>query len=142
MLPTGVVEEGTGGSVRGSGWTVNYRFVAGAEGPELEFFASHKWTTDSLTRIRPDGVLERLGACQQFYLVGDPDAEREYVEGNRQFYEDAARRGLLDPAAGHTLINAYLRSGGSPPGESDASPYHVRATSRVRRGVVDGASPI
>jgi hypothetical protein len=78
-----------------NGWTINYQYGESEGTPYLECFASHRMTNDTLNRIYPDGREELVGYCQEFYLADSEQAEREYYQQNRQFYEDVRSKGLL-----------------------------------------------
>ena len=97
VLPEADLRERRGGSVAGRGWSINYRF--GVEGgvEYLEYFAAHRMTNDTLNRIYENGVKEVVGYCQVFYAADDPQAERDYTEHNRKFYDEVKSRGLLGP---------------------------------------------
>ena len=58
------------------------------------YFASHRMTNDTLNRIFANGRTELLGYCEELYVEGDKQAERDYHKHNRKFYEDVKRRGL------------------------------------------------
>jgi hypothetical protein len=94
-LPPGLTLDQPPASIFKNGWIINYRLVTEAGGEVLEFFASHRMTNDTLNRIYSDGREELVGSCQQFYLAGDPNAERNYLDHNRAFYETVKRRGLF-----------------------------------------------
>jgi hypothetical protein len=97
QLPAESLEKRKGGSLHGSGWTINYRFDTW-EGREcLEYFASHRMTNDTLNRIFADGSQELVGYCQEFFLADSPEAEREYYEHNRSFYALVKAMGLNEP---------------------------------------------
>lgn len=94
VLPTEGLNEQRRGSIVKNGWTINYQYGS-TEGVEyLEYFASHRMTNDSLNRIYADGREELLGYCQVFYTADNEQAERDYFEHNRQFYEEVKRKGL------------------------------------------------
>jgi len=51
-------------------------------------------TNDTLTRIYEDGTTEVVGYCQVFYQADDLQAEKEYLEHNRNFYNRVDELGL------------------------------------------------
>lgn len=95
VLPEASLREQTPGSISQSGWTINYRYGRDHDQPYLEYFATHRMTNDTLNRIYADGREELLGFCQEFYLAGDVQAQQQYYQHNRRFYEDVEKRGLL-----------------------------------------------
>jgi hypothetical protein len=105
--PTGEPQE-----LRGRGWWVSYRLDLDGDRPVLTYFAHHRMTDDELCRIDTEGRKEVLGAAQLFYVSGDPRAEQEYYEHNRDFYEQVERLGLGRGAPVAAAVNAYLRQGG------------------------------
>lgn len=44
-----------------------------------------------------NGEKEVVGYCQEFYVAGDPQAERDYSAHNQKFYEEVKSRGLPAP---------------------------------------------
>jgi hypothetical protein len=82
------------GSIHKEGWTIHYLFGSENGREYLEYFASHRMTNDTLNRINEDGATSLTGYCQEFFIAGDPQAEREYTEHNRAFYREVAEKGL------------------------------------------------
>jgi hypothetical protein len=81
-------------TLAGQGWTITYRLGLEQGQLYLDYFASHRMTNDTLSRIAEDGSHELLGYCQEFYLADNPEAEQAYYAHNRAFYDDVKRRGL------------------------------------------------
>jgi hypothetical protein len=96
-LPLDDLRNRRAGSIHQQGWTINYCFGRDGEREFLDYFASHRMTNDTLNRIWEDGTAELLGYCQEFYLAGDEEAKRAYLEHNRQFYQMVEEKGLGSP---------------------------------------------
>ena len=96
VLPEADLKERRKGSINKGGWSINYRF--GTEGglEYIEYFATHRMTNDTLNRIYENGKWEVVGYCQEFYVVGDPQAERDYFAHNSKFYEEVKSKGLFE----------------------------------------------
>ena len=101
------------GQIRQDGWSI--RFIRGVEdGREyIEYYATHRMTSDSHVRIWENGETEELDAIWPQYsyraeIPGDRErAHTEYLEHNRRVAAELAELGLY-PAGD---INAYLRTG-------------------------------
>jgi hypothetical protein len=94
VLPAESLTELRRGSIVRNGWTINYQYGNSEGICYLEYFASHRMTNDTLNRIYADGREELLGYCQEFYAADNDQAQQEYYQHNRQFYEEVKRRGL------------------------------------------------
>jgi len=94
VLPAESLTELRGGSIVSNGWTINYQYGSSEGIIYLDYFASHRMTNDTLNRIYADGREELLGYCQEFFEADNEQAEREYSQHNRQFYEEVKRKGL------------------------------------------------
>lgn len=94
VLPAEQLQEQRRGSIKQAGWTIHYHYITEDEGEHLDYFASHRMTNDTLNRISADGREEILGYCQEFYLANNAQAEREYTEHNRLFYEQVRKSGF------------------------------------------------
>ena len=95
QLPGADLEQRRKGTLRDQGWTINYRFDSDGTQEYIQYFASHRMTNDTLHIIYQDGTKALAGYCQEFYLAGDPQAEKEYHQHNRDFYAQVRELGLL-----------------------------------------------
>lgn len=106
---------GASGTITKDGWLIRYRVDADEAGdPVLEYYATHRMTSDSHVRIKADGSFEDLDAIRSMY-GWNPDrgesaeeARREYEEHNRRVAAELVEKGLY-PAGD---VNAFLRTGG------------------------------
>jgi hypothetical protein len=94
-LPEDVLEQRLPGSIQKKGWTINYRFDVVDGQPYIEYFASHRMTNDTLSRIYCDGRYELVDYCQEFYQAGNPESEKAYLEHNRNCYAKVKPPGLF-----------------------------------------------
>ena len=93
-LPEEDLHQRKRGRIQKNGWRINYHFTSRDGKEYLEYFSSHRMTNDTLTRIYEDGTSELIGCCQVFYKANDPQAEKEYFEHNRNFYNRVDELGL------------------------------------------------
>ena len=85
-LPEGTVEREEPGVIQGGGWTIRYVFGTDAEGPFLEFYATHRMTNDTRVRIYSSGEMKALEALETMYAY---DAK---IPGDRERAADESRR--------------------------------------------------
>ena len=107
------------------GWRIAFRVDADAAGsPSLEYYATHRMTSDSHVRIGADGREEQLDAIYEAYgfdpkVPGSEEAAREnYLKHNRMVAEQLREAGLYPGGD----INAYLRTGGEGEESHDDRP--------------------
>jgi len=93
-LPEEDLHQRKRGRIQKNGWSINYHFISSGGKEFIEYFSSHRMTNDTLTRIYEDGTTEVVGCCQVFYQADDPQAEKEYLEHNRNFYNRVDELGL------------------------------------------------
>ena len=93
-LPDEDLHQRKRGGIQKNGWSINYHFGSSDGKEYIEYFSGHRMTNDTLTRIYEDGTTELLGFCQVFYIADDPQAEKEYFEHNRNFYNRVDELGL------------------------------------------------
>jgi hypothetical protein len=117
------------------GWRITYRVDPDDAGaPSLEFYATHRMTSDSHERIWADGHLEHLDAIYEAYaydakVPGSEEAAREkYLQHNQAVARELRARGLYPEGD----INAYLRT--------DAAEVEVSPREPTSRGH-DGYPP-
>jgi hypothetical protein len=116
------------------GWRVSFRIDPDDSGaPALEFYATHRMTSDRHVRIWADGQSQQLEAIDEFYVFdpkqpGSEEASRRrYEEHNRKVAQELRERGLYP----HGDINAYLRTHGSDIDSSrrgDAEEHNVNGS--------------
>lgn len=118
-LPEGALERREPGLIRHGGWTIRFIFGADEDGSYLEYYATHRMTSDSRVRIYASGQSRELDAIWEAFVwdpkvPGDEDrARREYQEHNQRIGEELKELGLYPDGD----INAYLRTEGPPPEE-------------------------
>jgi hypothetical protein len=116
-LPDRAVERGEPGLVRGAGWTIRFIVGADGEGPYVEYYATHRMTSDSRARIYASGRVQELDAIWEAYVwdpktPGDEDrARRRYLDHNRRIAAELKELGLYPVGD----INAFLRTEAMPP---------------------------
>jgi hypothetical protein len=95
VLPVEQMHDQPRGTLQQAGWTIHFHYICADEDAYLDYFASHRMTNDTLNRIDASGHEEVLGYCQEFYLADNPQAEQDYREHNRRFYEQVRAYGFL-----------------------------------------------
>jgi hypothetical protein len=99
-------------------------FGSDAEGPYLEFYATHRMTNDSRVRIYSSGETKGLEALETMYaydakVPGDRErAARENRSRNLRITKELEERGLYPEGN----INAYLATHDVPLPERSSSP--------------------
>jgi hypothetical protein len=116
-VPPGVEAARARGTIHKRGWTIDYLFGEDGEGRYLEYYASHRMTTDSHERLYASGRIQDLDAIETMYFF-DPEvpgseenARRRNEEQNRIVAEELDQVGLYP----YGSINAYLATGKLPP---------------------------
>ena len=97
------------------GWHIRFRVDPDDAGmPSLEYYATHRMTSDEHVRIWADGHVESLDAIYEAYMYdakvpgSEEKAREEYLRHNRAVAEQLRERGLYPDGD----INAFLRTGG------------------------------
>jgi hypothetical protein len=115
---------GRRGEIRAQGWRITFRIDTDDAGaPSLEFYATHRMTSDRHMRIWGDGHEDELDAIYESYgydskVPGAEEAAREeYLRHNRMVTEQLVEAGLYPDGD----INAYLRTGGDLNESEDGS---------------------
>ena len=97
------------------GWGIRLRVDPDDAGfPSLEYYATHRMTSDEHVRIWADGHVESLDAIYEAYVFdpkvpGSEEAARtRYLRHNREVADRLRERGLYPDGD----INAFLRTGG------------------------------
>jgi hypothetical protein len=105
---------GTRRALGGRGWRIRYRVDPDDAGlPSLEFYATHRMTSDTRVGIWADGHVDDLDAIWESYAYdaktpGSEQAARaKYVEHNQAVASQLGERGLFPEGD----INAFLRIG-------------------------------
>ena len=118
-LPEGALERGEPGLIRHAGWTIRYILGADDNGSYLEYYATHRMTSDTRIRIYGSGRTTELDAIWESFMFdakkpGDEDrARQKYQAHNRRIAEELRQLGLYPDGD----INAYLRTEGAPEDE-------------------------
>jgi hypothetical protein len=114
-LPPEDVAARSRGKIVQRGWAIWYLFGSDDRGEYLDYYASHRMTSDQHVRIHADGGTEDLPTIQGTRVVAeDPeeDARREadYFARNRQVAEmlEAKGFGLEGDEPGGVQVNRYL----------------------------------
>jgi hypothetical protein len=100
------------GQIRKAGWHINYIFGLEGNEPYVEYYASHRMTSDTRERIYESGRTESLPAIQEFMFYdpkkpGDEErARHDYEAHNRRIAEELRSLGLFP----EDDINAHLRT--------------------------------
>jgi len=120
-LPREAVERGEPWLIRRAGWTIRCIFDADEQGSYLEYYATHRMTSDSRYRIYASGLTAEMDAIWEMFMwdpkkPGDEArARREYADHNARIAEELKQLGLYPDGD----INAYLRTEGPPDAEGD-----------------------
>lgn len=114
-IESGDVRVGFRREILAHGWRIAFRVDPDDTGsPSLEFYATHRMTSDTHVRIWADGHEDELDAIYEAYgfdrkVPGSEKAAREkYLTHNRMVAEELREAGLYPGGD----VNAYLRTGG------------------------------
>ena len=126
-LPPGAVSNRANGVIQKDGWTI--RFIFGSQAGEnfLEYYATHRMTSDTRKRIYESGRVETLEAIQSLFVyrpgsdVDKEQAEKTPLENNRRIAEELTNLKLYPVGE----MNAALRIG-NPPDNYSRSPGSQR----------------
>jgi len=93
------IESRTRGKINKAGWSIWYLFGSDEQGEYLDYYATHRMTTDSHTRIRADGLVEGLPALAEMFVGSDDPAEHarlkaKFVEENRKIAQLLEAKGF------------------------------------------------
>jgi len=121
VLPKDTVERGEPWAIQRAGWTIRCIFDTDEDGAYLEYYATHRMTSDTRYRIYASGRIVEQDAIWEMFgwdpkVPGDEAREREkYRDHNQRVAEELKRLGLYPFGD----INAYLRTEGAPEDEAD-----------------------
>jgi hypothetical protein len=116
LPPDDVAHKRRGKIVKG-GWVIWYLFGADSRGEYLDYYATHRMTTDSHLRIYDNGITEHLPALHSGYVLPagytkeqEQLIKEEYFAQNRQIAEMLKEKGfgLEGDEPGGVAINRYL----------------------------------
>lgn len=98
-LPDEAVLTRERGKINKAGWSIWYLFGSDEQGEYLDYYASHRMTTDSHTRIRADGAIEHLPALEEMFIGSDDPAEHarlkaKSLEQNRKIMQLLEAKGF------------------------------------------------
>jgi len=121
-LPDDDVRERRRGKINEAGWTIWYLFGSDEKGEYLDYYATHRMTSDSHTRIREDGTVEALPELEEMYIgSADPleDAIRqaEYLRRNRKVARMLEEKGF--GLSGDEPLSNQVRRIQMAPAETD-----------------------
>lgn len=99
------------GYIQEAGWLIQYCFGEDGKGEYLDYYAAHRMTDDSHTRIRANGQIEQLSALYSMRKVSrypeeDKRLEEEYNQHNQQVVDDLVKKGFTK-----FTINMFLHAG-------------------------------
>jgi len=98
-LPEEAAEFHTRGKINKAGWSIWYLFGSDEQGEYLDYYATHRMTTDSHTRIREDGSVEGLPALEEMFIGSDNPEEHArlkatFIEENRKIAQLLEAKGF------------------------------------------------
>lgn len=115
---------GTRRAISGRGWRIRYRVDPDDAGvPCLEFYATHRMTSDTHVRIWADGHIDDLDAIWESYAYdaktpgSEQAAKARYLEHNQAVANQLRERGLFPEGD----INAFLRTGALDGGSTESA---------------------
>lgn len=101
-LPQDAVESRQAGKIVQAGWIIEWLFGFDGSGEYLDYYATHRMTSDSHVRIHADGSEESLEAPSEFYVTpggaSEEEAEQakaEFHARNRRVYNMLREKGFL-----------------------------------------------
>lgn len=100
-LPDEAIKVRTRGKINKAGWTIWYLFGSDEQGDYLDYYAAHRMTNDSHTRIRADGLVEGLPALAEMFVGSDDPAEHAKLRA--AFFKENQRIAQLLEAKGFGL---------------------------------------
>ncbi len=98
VLPPHDVANRRRGKIVKSGWAIWYLFGSGTKGEYLDYYASHRMTSDEHVRLRETGEREYLPTLSEMHLCSDDPAENKRLEAD--FYAENQRIARLLEAKG------------------------------------------
>ena len=98
-LPEDAVQARERGKINKAGWSIWYLFGSDERGEYLDYYAAHRMTTDSHTRIRADGAVEHLPALEEMFIGSNDPVENarlkaELLAGNRRIAQLLEAKGF------------------------------------------------
>ena len=98
-LPDEGVRHRARGKINKAGWTIWYLFGSDEMGEYLDYYATHRMTSDSHTRIRQDGSGEALPQLKEMYIGSENPGEdaklrAEYLRRNREVAKMLEEKGF------------------------------------------------
>lgn len=118
-LPPGAEDAKDRGTIFKAGWTINYLFGQDSEN-YIEFYATHRMTSDRRHRIYELGRVESLDAIQEMYMYdskvpgSEEESKRRYLEHNQHVAQELRELRLYPEGD----INVFLRTNDVPPPRS------------------------
>jgi hypothetical protein len=116
-LPEEDVTNRRRGKIVEAGWTIWYLFSSDARGEYLDYYASHRMTTDRHVRVYANGDEEHLPAIQSMRMVSrdseeDARLEAEYFARNQRVSRllEEKRFGIAGDEPTLTQVNRYLHT--------------------------------
>ncbi|MGD9911817.1 hypothetical protein [Methanothrix sp.] len=110
-IPEEDLDKRRSGFIHDKGWLIQYCFGEDEAGEYMDYYATHRMTSDVHTRIRADGSVESLPALLSMRPCSeDPDEDRrleeEYYRRNRE-----VERMLVEKGFDKFTINMILSAG-------------------------------
>jgi len=116
-LPPEVIASRRRGKIVKSGWVIWYLFGSDERGEYLDYYASHRLTTDRHVRVYVNGNEERLPTIQSMRMVShDPEEdarlEADYFARNQKVARMLEEKGFGMAGDEPTLtqVNRYLHT--------------------------------
>ena len=115
QLPREAVENRQRGTIVQAGWTIWFLFGSDESGEYLDYYSTHRMTSDSHVRIHEDGRVESLESLWEMRRTSDDPAEAERLED--EFWEhneqvarvlEAKGFGLQGDEHGSAIVNRGL----------------------------------
>ncbi len=116
ILPEEQVAQRKRGKILEAGWCIWFLFDKDDQGEFLDYYASHRMTSDEHVRIRVDGSIEYLPVISTGHMISDDPIENARLES--EFYKENQRIMELLKAKGFVMegdeplavqINTFLR---------------------------------
>lgn len=79
------------GKIQEMGWTIEYLVSTDEKGTYLDYYATHRMTSDGHKRIYADGSVQFLPALAELYVMGK---EEEFIRNNQEIREMLKRKGF------------------------------------------------
>ena len=110
-LPEEDLRQRRAGFLAEAGWLIQYCFGSDDSGEYLDFYAAHRMTDDSHTRVYEDGRVVALPALIGMRVMGATPQEEERLEREYVAHNRAVAQALFDKGFDRFTINMALHAG-------------------------------